>query len=1237
MSDDVSKNSKNDKKSAQSPNNSKSESNSVSGNQDSYDMGNSDSNQVSDEGMLARDNKKIKRKIQKKASEIVRNKNENKQNSFDVGDDIEKKEEYNTCRHSLEKFLSVGDRQFIFELIITIASILSFIFYIVCTYITKLFKYFNFFDMIIVFIYFIEYVIQFSLAHQKILFIISFSSLFNLIVMVPSLFCFLTDDYMHSVLYMFINASRVVRFSKIFNILFNMKDTENNVTMKLITIISILVQIIFISAGLTHIVEFTAVENRLKEATDLISRRSLEMRQNFHHYIYLLIVTTLTVGYGDIIPFTPLAKGMFLIIILLVIGIIPYQINDLIQIMGAQNEYQLNTYKASKEIPHIILTGDISLDSLKSFCHELFHPDHGSQRRHAVIINNNTPSHEMEMFLNNEQNVYYLQGDPLQEKDLLRGDTQNSRACIIFNNKNSKDPFSMDHQSLFLGIFIKKFVYNYNHDLMKNTENEEEKMALDNPYFHLCMQLNKPESNCHYFNTLQSLYKKKMKTDQLIIIESLKMNLLSKSCLTPGIMALITNLVISSGDSNKSKGDAEWLKEYREGRGHEIYRILLPPFLKNKTFLELVDYVYGQAQAIVFALEIELGSGSVVKLNPSNNQKICDIIRKASEGSLIDKTKTSYANYLTNNQEEEDEGSKNVTFGQNLELRCKVFAYLICSDKSVAEEVSKEKEINQNNSSDAQYMEQKDLNQSSAAAYSKGKDAQSSAIEKTERNEDSDSDSAESYTANEEIMQFGSSDLVFCKKDYYFSGNTEFSMRNNVEIMHHSIKDREDITNHIIICGLHPALVHFILPLRAKYLKEDSLKWVVILAPNLPQSLFEAFTKFNRIIFIQGSPLLPENLLRANILNADKAVILSSGESKVIKPTNTKTQIDHQFYSEEQMLDAETIFIYKAIKKCNKNIQIMTELICTNNIEYLLNTSNLQKLFTGPNEGNNTHSNNETSQYEFTPLYASGEVFTPSIIDRITCQSYYNPHIVTIIELILGGENNQLNKKAKKLEDIFKLGGSNLYLVKIPEAFINESFGEFFYFLVKVHHSISIALYRKNIIEGYYYVYTNPKRTTLLRDCDFAFILANSASILDLLEERGLVDNDNFSSDPDVEIKEEGKKEEGNISPKHNDKSNITNNDTSAINKKLNDSRRSSDADRDVSRRGTKIDRTIREEKKALGNPKHNEIDRLKNKLMSITDDLQELKEEFGNINEYVDEKVSEEIMNELKVYLNKS
>lgn len=35
-----------------------------------------------------------------------------------------------------------------------------------------------------------------------------------------------------------------------------------------------------------------------------------------------------------------------------------------------------------------------------------------------------------------------------------------------------------------------------------------------------------------------------------------------------------------------------------------------------------------------------------------------------------------------------------------------------------------------------------------------------------------------------------------------------------------SIKDSTEITNHIVLCGIHPSIYYFILPLRAKYLKE---------------------------------------------------------------------------------------------------------------------------------------------------------------------------------------------------------------------------------------------------------------------------------------------------------------------------------------------------------------------------------------------------------------------------------
>ena len=62
--------------------------------------------------------------------------------------------------------------------------------------------------------------------------------------------------------------------------------------------------------------------------------------------------------------------------------------------------------------------------------------------------------------------------------------------------------------------------------------------------------------------------------------------------------------------------------------------------------------------------------------------------------------------------------------------------------------------------------------------------------------------------------------------------------------------------------------------------------------------------------------MLTEDLIRANINFADKAVVLGHDISTEKKST----------HENDEMIDAESIFIYKAIKKCNKNVQIMIEL-----------------------------------------------------------------------------------------------------------------------------------------------------------------------------------------------------------------------------------------------------------------------------------------------------------------------
>lgn len=147
----------------------------------------------------------------------------------------------------------------------------------------------------------------------------------------------------------------------------------------------------------------------------------------------------------------------------------------------------------------------------------------------------------------------------------------------------------MDQRNILTGLAMKKYV--------------EENSASIPPHFRhsfsLCIQLIRPESKNHY---LSSLSPGAPLTDHLIIVEEIKMNLMAKSCYAPGIIAMISNLVSSSGDPPHQ--EATWLNEYTIGMGHEIYRVSLSTALENKTFREVCEIVYNEVNGIVFALEL---------------------------------------------------------------------------------------------------------------------------------------------------------------------------------------------------------------------------------------------------------------------------------------------------------------------------------------------------------------------------------------------------------------------------------------------------------------------------------------------------------------------------------------------------------------------------------------------------------------------------------------------------------
>lgn len=74
-------------------------------------------------------------------------------------------------------------------------------------------------------------------------------------------------------------------------------------------------------------------------------------------------------------------------------------------------------------------------------------------------------------------------------------------------------------------------------------------------------------------------------------------------------------------------------------------------------------------------------------------------------------------------------------------------------------------------------------------------------------------------------------------------------------------------------------------------------------------------------------------------------------------------------------------------------------------------------------------------KYELTPLFAAGEVYISSIIDTLTSQAYYNPHIVTILRQILTG-GKQSNTVIRTICELAELKQSNLWQISVPEDYL---------------------------------------------------------------------------------------------------------------------------------------------------------------------------------------------------------
>ena len=1220
-----------------------------------------------------------------------------------------------TTRQKLSRFFESNNRLFYIRIIVITLTTLSYIYYVVCTYKPKLFKSLNYIDFVVCSLLIIEHIINILISHYFWKFLYSIESLVNFVIEIPPFFSLLCDDDIGSNWYRFINFTRVLRLIKCYIIMDIYQNGEKSVKSQILNIILSILLIIFIFAGEVQIYDYDNVIEQLKLSYDEESRYYLNHRKYYHHYIYFIIVSLTTVGYGDIMPISVLSKFTMIFFVIFILAVIPNQTDELINLSNAQTIYERKEYISNPDIPFVVLLGNIELDILKSFCEEYFHSDHGQFYRHLVILMNEYPSKAFEYFLlenDNTKFIYYLQGDPMKSENLLRADILKAKACIIFCDKNAFDLSSEDQQEIFLALYIKKFYYvttlenkinETKKDIINSVSQLNPKNLLKGNNFKIILQLNKTESPTYYYGALQNNYKKYLAKDQLLIIENLKMNLLSKSCVTPGIISLLYNLIISaSTDKNSTNNAPEWIREYTEGTEYEIYKFTAEGELLNYSYPQLAVDIYNKFHSLLIALEINYKGNSLIKLNPQSTETISDIIEKNINN--IDKklkednssNNTISSDSFAEEEESRTEKTKKLVLKRNY---IKINFYLISKDKEVIEELQKmdktkvgmsalksryRKSVTKKNtlrSFDEQKLGQSSTYRNLKSEFNNIKSNRNLKRSKTRKTsgEEEISESDESSSSDDEIDTKEIISEILDNIDKYEEKekiiNNYYTVESlgktniNNDIKFPTIKDRRDIKDHVIICGTHSEIVHFILPLRAKYLTKNMIKWIVILAPNLPEDIQNILSIFPKIIYIEGDPLYPENLHKCNIATAEIAVILNNNYSN--NKTNINQNENEEIKIEDQFLDSSTLFIYNSIRKINRSIKIITELLYTNNIEFLLSSKFLKKL---QEDKINSSKNNDSLKsgsnrmnykmypnYELTPVFATGEIYLPSLGDKILAQMFYNSNLLTIINLILEGDKNIMKKKEKKLNDVFQLTGSNLFM--IPCEIKNESFGEMFKRMITKNGILCIALYRKNLIDNFYYVYTNPKKTTLIKDTDYIFILAGTGSIEEYYKQNKLKINKNIDKENQINNKDEKNEKEkpaffnglkesmkkqyihmrksSIISLLDNQKNLFNSFDEKSINldsmnlNNIGEENKLNDINIFIEE-NLKENKDLKPSNDEISQKKYKEIEELQEQVNKTMEKLKQLNNSFNEFENNINGFVKDEVKNDLLIYLNK-
>ncbi|KAM9961529.1 hypothetical protein ACTFIR_004383 [Dictyostelium discoideum] len=791
----------------------------------------------------------------------------------------------------------------------------------------------------------------------------------------------------------------------------------------------------------------------------------------FHDSIYYAVVSLSTVGYGDITPRSTLGRMVAILMIMVALGYLPVQTGKLIAVLSATKSWN-GEYKPSKKKKFVTIIGNIFESSLTTFLREFFFNSRIGEMPVIILSNVDQPSFWDSLTNRIKKRYFFFKGSIGSQQDVQRVKLDRSKAVFIFSKKSLNHSQQDDNENILRVMSVRSF----------------------NATIPIFAQAMVPR------------LKRKMiaaGATQVVSVQELKMNLLAQSCISPGFITLVMNLLRSDLEKYNDSD------EYASGNSYEIFTQPFSSAFYGLTFSQVVQLVYETFGMIIFGIEVQSGDKRRIKINPKNSF----IIQEGTYGVLLAKNKLQSKRIKfcgTELVKRKIEAIKQTNLRNTeigiLDKDCKLVWEYDPIDKSYQcklKFIPKSHNKNMNKKSLRRMLLEKKrdiLNgntDSSDDTISKNTFLKTSSIggglttdtngtvgvdnftfltngqhrqhqhQHHKRNSSIDfEDNTNNNTSSAAINnynQLNSTDIHLHQTigrppsmDFSTTTGNSTSLMTDIpqppsndlfssrlpkrfwgshfldDCIVDSVESMDNIRNHIIIAGSSvDCIENFISPLREGHIRR--YEPIVILTPKLTEDQWKYIESYPEIYVVEGKCYEFSDLKRAGVYKCSKIVVLT-----------------HDANSEELLFnDRETLLSMVCIREvARKNIKIFPiyEISEPLNMKFLPGNFNWK----------------QNQPFYHSPSFAAGNVFLSSVFDSLLCQCFFNPHLLSMISVLVGmNTDNQFKKSVTKV-----------FQVPLPEHFHHHRFGYLFESLVE-SNIICIALFRthkgganKNTVNG---------------------------------------------------------------------------------------------------------------------------------------------------------------------------